>query len=71
MQRRFFVIAAACLLYFAAMSTISAQIKDILHRFIQVNGIRMHLAEQEAPAEMNRLMGEFLASVYGKGRDIV
>jgi len=53
------------------MSTISAQIKDILHRFIQVNGIRMHLAEQEAPAEMNRLMGEFLASVYGKGRDIV
>jgi hypothetical protein len=30
----------------------------------------MHIAEQEAPVEVNRLMGE-LASVDGKGRDIV
>ena len=30
----------------AAMSLVSAQIESIKHRFVQVNGIRMHIAEQ-------------------------
>jgi hypothetical protein len=30
----------------AAMSAISAQVTSIKHRFIQVNGIKMHIAEQ-------------------------
>jgi len=31
----------------------------------------MHIAEQEAPTEVNRLMVDLLASADGKGRDIV
>ena len=31
---------------FAAMLPISDQIKSIKHRFMQVNGIKMHIAEQ-------------------------
>jgi hypothetical protein len=31
---------------FAWMSAISAQVTSIKHRFIQVNGIKMHIAEQ-------------------------
>src|ERR1700692_4373314 len=31
---------------FAAMSAISGQVTSIKHRFIQVNGIKMHIAEQ-------------------------
>jgi hypothetical protein len=38
--------AAAYMLDLAAMSPISAQITSIKHRFIQVNAIKMHIAEQ-------------------------
>jgi hypothetical protein len=31
----------------------------------------MHIAEQESPVGVNRLIGQFLGSVDGKGRDIV
>jgi hypothetical protein len=30
----------------AAMSLVLAQIESIRHRFVQVNGIKMHIAEQ-------------------------
>lgn len=37
----------------AVMSPISDQITNIKHRFIQVNGIKMHIAEQgEGPLVM-------------------
>jgi pimeloyl-ACP methyl ester carboxylesterase len=37
---------AACLATLAAMTTASAQPGDVHHRFVQVNGIKMHIAEQ-------------------------
>ena len=40
---RAFIFAAVCV---AAMSPISAQSPEIKHRFVQVNGIKMHIAEQ-------------------------
>jgi hypothetical protein len=38
---------------------------------IRVNGLRMHIEEQKAVAEINRLMVDFMGSIDGKGRDIV
>jgi pimeloyl-ACP methyl ester carboxylesterase len=38
--------AAACIAILAAMQPISAQNTNIKHRFVQVNGIKMHIAEQ-------------------------
>ena len=37
---------AACLATVAAMSPITAQPNEIRHRFVQTNGIKMHIAEQ-------------------------
>ncbi|MGD0437519.1 MAG: alpha/beta hydrolase [Bryobacteraceae bacterium] len=37
---------AFCLATLAAMTTASAQPGDIVHRFVEVNGIKMHIAEQ-------------------------
>lgn len=42
-ESRFLIRAAVCIATLAAMSSVSAQIK---HRFVQVNGIKMHIAEQ-------------------------
>jgi pimeloyl-ACP methyl ester carboxylesterase len=38
--------AAACFVILAAMSPISAQTSAVKHRFVEANGIRMHIAEQ-------------------------
>ena len=38
--------AAACVVTLAAMSPSSAQTSAVEHRFVEVNGIRMHIAEQ-------------------------
>jgi pimeloyl-ACP methyl ester carboxylesterase len=37
---------ASCIATLAAMSPISAQTTGVKHRFVQVNGIKMHIAEQ-------------------------
>lgn len=38
--------AAACVVTLASMSPISAQTSTVKHRFVEANGIRMHIAEQ-------------------------
>jgi pimeloyl-ACP methyl ester carboxylesterase len=38
--------AAACIVTLAAVSPISAQTSAVKHRFVEANGIRMHIAEQ-------------------------
>ncbi len=38
--------AALCVATLAAMSSVSAQVAGVKHRFVQVNGIKMHIAEQ-------------------------
>jgi pimeloyl-ACP methyl ester carboxylesterase len=40
------LIRAVCLFTLTSMSATLAQVSSIKHRFIQVNGIKMHLAEQ-------------------------
>jgi pimeloyl-ACP methyl ester carboxylesterase len=43
---RSLIRAAACIATLGAMSPISAQITNVKHRFVQVNRIKMHVAEQ-------------------------
>jgi pimeloyl-ACP methyl ester carboxylesterase len=41
-----FAGAAACFAALAATASMSAQTNEVRHRFVQVNGIKMHIAEQ-------------------------
>jgi pimeloyl-ACP methyl ester carboxylesterase len=45
-QYRSLIRAASCVAMLAGMSPISAQTTSLKHRFVQVNGIKMHIAEQ-------------------------
>jgi pimeloyl-ACP methyl ester carboxylesterase len=40
------LLAAACVVTLAAMSLLPAQTSAVKHRFVEANGIRMHIAEQ-------------------------